>query len=69
MNKTLAALEKVERGLLFTNLVDFDMCFGHRRDVMQASAKLSETFDRWLPQLLAKMAERRSAGYYRRSWL
>ena len=30
--RTLEALERVERGLVFTNLVDFDMLYGHRRD-------------------------------------
>lgn len=30
--KTLAALAEVPRGLIFTNLVDFDMLYGHRND-------------------------------------
>lgn len=39
-------------GLLFANLVDFDMLFGHRRDVVgYADALLA--FDRWLPSFLA----------------
>ena len=32
MHQTRAALERVERGLVFTNLVDFDSMYGHRRD-------------------------------------
>jgi len=55
MEKTLAALNQVERGLVFTNLVDFDMCFGHRRDVAGFGRALKE-FDLWLPEFLAKLA-------------
>lgn len=50
MAKTLAALAQVERGLVFTNLVDFDMLYGHRRDALGFGRAL-EAFDRWLPQL------------------
>lgn len=50
MAKTLAALERVERGLIFTNLVDFDMLYGHRLDPAGFGAAL-EAFDRWLPDL------------------
>ncbi len=39
-------------GLLFANLVDFDMHFGHRRNVAGYANALVE-FDRWLPTLLA----------------
>ncbi len=41
-------------GLLFANLVDFDMLFGHRRDVDGYAAALEE-FDRWLTGFLAKI--------------
>jgi len=33
MAKTLKAMDAVERGLIFVNLVDFDMLYGHRNDV------------------------------------
>src|SRR4029077_19474955 len=33
MAKTLAAMDSLERGLIFVNLVDFDMLYGHRNDV------------------------------------
>jgi phosphopentomutase len=39
-------------GLLFANLVDFDMHFGHRRDVAGYANALIE-FDRWLAPFLA----------------
>jgi phosphopentomutase len=47
---TLEALAKTERGLVFTNLVDFDMLYGHRRDPVGYYKALQE-FDAFLPQL------------------
>ena len=41
-------------GLLFANLVDFDMLFGHRRNVAGYANALRE-FDRWLPAFLASV--------------
>ena len=48
--RTLEALDKVERGLVFTNLVDFDMLYGHRRDPAGYYRALQE-FDAFLPRL------------------
>ncbi len=45
---TLAALAALARGLLFVNLVDFDMLYGHRNDVPGFARALSE-LDAWLP--------------------
>ncbi|MBE3596501.1 MAG: phosphopentomutase [Hydrogenibacillus sp.] len=42
------------RGLLFTNLVDFDSKYGHRRDVAGYKAAL-EAFDRRLPEILGAL--------------
>ena len=39
------------RSIVFTNFVDFDMLYGHRRDV-DGYAEALEYFDRRLPQLL-----------------
>lgn len=50
MAQTLAALEQLQQGLVFTNLVDFDMLFGHRLDARGFGQAL-EQFDAWLPQL------------------
>jgi phosphopentomutase len=50
MSATFDAIGKLDRGLLFTNLVDFDMLYGHRNDV-EGYASALEQFDRWLPQL------------------
>ena len=43
-------------GLCFVNLVDFDMQFGHRRDIDGYARALKE-FDAWLPGFLAQMGE------------
>ncbi|MBT8084076.1 MAG: phosphopentomutase [Woeseia sp.] len=52
---TLAALsEAPDRSIVFTNFVDFDMLYGHRRDVMGYAAAL-EYFDERLPELLDMM--------------
>ena len=44
------------KGLCFVNLVDFDMQFGHRRDIDGYAAALTE-FDRWLAAFLPKLGE------------
>ncbi len=54
MQRTLEALEKVERGLVFTNLVDFDMLYGHRRDPQGYYSALQQ-FDAFLPALEKKL--------------
>ncbi len=54
MAKTLAALDKTSEGLIFTNLVDFDMVYGHRNDA-QGYASALEAVDRWLPELMNKL--------------
>ena len=41
-------------GLCFVNLVDFDMLYGHRRDVDGYALALNE-FDAWLPGFLGKL--------------
>ena len=56
MAKTLAAAARDFNGLCFTNLVDFDMLYGHRRNIDGYAAALTE-FDGWLPQLLEKLGE------------
>jgi phosphopentomutase len=56
MSKTLAAMEESERGLIFTNLVDFDMLYGHRNDV-EGYARALEEVDAWLPELLSSLRD------------
>ena len=45
---------RTENGLIFCNLVDFDMMYGHRRDVNGYAMALSE-FDEWLGPFLDKV--------------
>ncbi|SHE33106.1 phosphopentomutase [Modicisalibacter ilicicola DSM 19980] len=55
MDATLAALDEAgERRLIMTNFVDFDMLYGHRRDITGYAAAL-ERFDARLPELLARL--------------
>ena len=51
MNVLERQMDEVDRGLLFTNLVDFDTQFGHRNDVAGYAANL-ERFDARLDRLL-----------------
>lgn len=52
--RTLAAVESIERGLIFTNLVDFDMLYGHRNDVPGYAAALAEA-DAGLERIVATL--------------
>jgi len=56
MEQTEVVLAQQKQGLIVTNLVDFDMLYGHRRDAEGFAAALEEV-DRWLPRLLAKLTE------------
>lgn len=51
MATTAELWEEMEDGLLFVNLVDFDMLFGHRRDPEGYAEALRE-FDSWLGEFL-----------------
>lgn len=51
VDQTRNFMREGERGLIFTNLVDFDMRYGHRNDVAGYAAAL-EAFDQRLPELL-----------------
>jgi phosphopentomutase len=50
MAKTVAALDQLDEGLIFVNLVDFDSLYGHRNDV-EGYAQALEAADAWLPEL------------------
>ena len=56
MEKTMATLDLDFEGLCFTNLVDFDMVYGHRQDIDGYASALSE-FDTWLGDFTAKMVD------------
>jgi phosphopentomutase len=51
MEKMTAAVSERKSGLIFCNLVDFDMLYGHRKDV-EGFAKSLEEFDRLLANFL-----------------
>jgi phosphopentomutase len=57
MAKLHATLAEQKTGLIFTNLVDFDMLYGHRKDV-EGFAKSLEEFDVLLAPLLNAMGPR-----------
>src|SRR5215471_9448671 len=56
VDETLRALDKPSRGLIFTNLVDFDMLYGHRNDV-DGYARALESFDLRLAEIQRAMGE------------
>jgi phosphopentomutase len=56
IDKTVEALRGDARGLIFSNLVDFDMLYGHRRDV-EGYARALEHFDARLPEIEGAMRE------------
>jgi phosphopentomutase len=49
MVKILEAMDSLDGGLIFVNLVDFDQQYGHRNDIEGYGAAL-EQLDAWLPQ-------------------
>ena len=56
VDQTINALNAESRGLIFSNLVDFDMLYGHRRDV-EGYAKALEVFDAQLPEIFDALRE------------
>jgi len=56
IDQTIAALKANSHGLIFSNLVDFDMLYGHRRDT-EGYARALEHFDSRLPEIFAAMAD------------
>src|SRR6202040_3480154 len=57
MQKLHATLNEQKSGLIFANLVDFDMLYGHRKDV-EGFAKSLEEFDALLAPLLKELGPR-----------
>jgi len=56
IDQTIRALRDNTRGLIFSNLVDFDMLYGHRRDT-EGYARALEHFDSRWPEIEAAMNE------------
>ncbi|AKG35489.1 phosphopentomutase [Paenibacillus durus] len=53
---TIEQLRKPFEGLLFTNLVDFDSLYGHRRDP-EGYGRALEVFDKALPDMMSALGE------------
>ena len=51
INKTIDLIKNESKGLIFTNLVDFDMLYGHRNDA-EGYKKALEYFDMRLPEII-----------------
>jgi len=56
IEQTVKQLKKETEGLIFTNLVDFDMLYGHRNDI-EGYAKALEYFDNNLPIIMKEMKD------------
>jgi phosphopentomutase len=56
IEQTIKALNDSTRGLIFSNLVDFDMLYGHRRDT-EGYARALEHFDSRLPEIESAMRD------------
>ncbi len=56
VDKTINYINKENKGLIFTNLVDFDSSFGHRRDIKGYKEALEE-FDKRIPEIINSMKE------------
>lgn len=54
IDKTLEFMKIAGKGLIFTNLVDFDMLYGHRNDV-NGYADALRRFDKRLPEIISQM--------------
>ncbi|MDI6736439.1 MAG: phosphopentomutase [bacterium] len=56
INKTIEAIKAETKGLIFTNLIDFDMVYGHRNDA-KGYAKALEEFDNRLVEIIEVLKE------------
>lgn len=56
VDKTIETMKTLDSGLIFTNLVEFDSKWGHRRDI-EGYGKGLKDFDLRLPEIIASMRE------------
>lgn len=56
IGKTIQKIKEDSKGLIFTNLVDFDMLYGHRNNI-EGYAKALEYFDSKLPEIMNSMKD------------
>lgn len=56
VSKTIECIKQESRGIIFTNLNDFDMKYGHRKDA-EGYAQALKAFDQRLPEMLEVLRE------------
>ena len=56
IHKTIKAIKEDTNGLIFTNLVDFDMLYGHRNNI-EGYARALEEFDSFLPEIIENLKQ------------
>lgn len=56
INETIDFIKQDTKGLIFTNLVDFDMLYGHRNNI-EGYAKALEYFDNKIPEIMKSMKD------------
>lgn len=56
IDKTIEEIKKDTEGLIFTNLVDFDMLYGHRNDIV-GYQKALEYFDSKVPEIMENLKQ------------
>lgn len=56
INQTIKEISKDTKGLIYTNLVDFDMLYGHRNNI-EGYARALEYFDSKIPEIIEQMKE------------
>lgn len=56
IKNTIEEIKQDTSGLIFTNLVDYDMLYGHRRDI-QGYANALEEFDKSIPEIMQNMKQ------------
>lgn len=56
IQKTIGQIKENNQGLIFTNLVDFDMLYGHRNNI-EGYAKALEEFDTYIPEIISNLKD------------
>ncbi|MGG7176102.1 phosphopentomutase [Clostridium paraputrificum] len=56
VDKTLEYMDSIDEGIIFTNLVDFDMLYGHRNDP-EGYGRAIEEFDNRLKEIYSKLRD------------
>ena len=57
IDKTIDSIKRIDKGLIFTNLVDFDMLYGHRNDARGYAEALKQVDSR-IPEIIEQLNNR-----------